>query len=191
MPAVGGQLDPVGITSLVRFTVLHRQQVGDPAVVSLFFQAVADVAAVPRRCFQNFEGKVFFRNDRDRLLQLRAGRTVKSNVLRGDGDNLLDAAAHAQLEHGAFGIVGVDMDLFAQPAPPIATCIDLDGDFTLLPGRNVSRKRDRRAASAGPDPADVQRCVALILQHKIVKNFLAVNDRFKPKDANRDICDRP
>jgi hypothetical protein len=90
------------------------------------------------------------------------------------------------LDHRFFAVVGNDLGGFFEFSAAVASRLNLDADFPLAAGGDLSRKRDSRTTSAGPHVGDQQWRPALILDDKIVHDVGPLDHGRKFKNLLRE-----
>jgi hypothetical protein len=73
----------------------------------------------------------------------------------------------------------MNLDVFPEFSAAISTCIDLNSDYSLTAWRDLPRVRGNRAASAGFDPFNFERCGSLVLDNKFMVHYGAFHNRRK------------
>ncbi len=87
------------------------------------------------------------------------------------GHKFFDLSGDRQFDDGEFFLVGFDLYFFGNAASAVTFGIDLDRDFPLTTGRDLSRVRDSRTPSAGFNLDNLQRRIAFVLNNKSMQDF--------------------
>jgi hypothetical protein len=95
------------------------------------------------------EGGLPGRHNRQLTAQRFTGIATNDDMLRFDLGEQVDITAYGQGQSRPCRVVGDNRGLFFHAVTAVAAGINLDAYFTLAAGGDLSRKRDRGAASAG------------------------------------------
>ena len=88
---------------------------------------------------------------------------------------------NGQCEFGIAWIIGVNRGGFFYIIPAITAGSQFQCDFSLAAGRDLPRKRGRRATSAGFDTGNFELGRALVLHDVVVVDVLSTHHRLKIK----------
>jgi len=84
------------------------------------------------------------------------------------GHKFFDLPGNRQFNDRELFLVGFYLYFFGNAASAVTFGFDLDRDFSLTAGRDLPRVRDSRAPSGGFNLDNLQRCIAFILNNKIM-----------------------
>jgi len=84
------------------------------------------------------------------------------------GHKFFDLPGNRQFNDRELFLVGIYLYFFGNTVSAVTFGIDLDRDFSLTAGRDLSRVRDSRTPSAGFNLDDFQGRIPFVLNNKIM-----------------------
>jgi hypothetical protein len=139
----------------------------------------------------NSKREILVRQDLDVDRQRRSGLALQVDLGGTDLDEFNDFSGYNKTEEGLCRVVGLHIYRFPLLPSAIVAGIEFDCNTSFLPGKDLPRTCRSRTASAGFDVYDIQRCIALIEQNKLMHNLRPFRHRLEFEDIFGKVCLRP